>query len=154
MTDESKRPRKYEPKRPAAPPTDAAPALPREAPRGKRPLVRASAQEEADRELMLAIRIGDPTRTADAIKAGANVNLRDRHGMTPLHHAAAGSRACVRVLVKTGECDYLARDAQGRYAFELAIEWARDVAVGRLLAKKQAQQAAARGEFAYIPRTD
>lgn len=82
-----------------------------------------------------------------------NVNVRDGQGMTPLHHAAArGARPCIRLLVASGKCDYLIRDNQGRYAFELAIEWARDYAVGRLLTMKQAQQAAARGVPAYEPR--
>lgn len=82
-----------------------------------------------------------------------NVNTQDEDGMTPLHHAAAlGARPCIRLLVNSGRCDYLIRDNQGRYAFELAIEWARDYAVGRLLAKKQAQQAAAQGVPAYVPR--
>lgn len=84
---------------------------------------------------------------------GVNVNVRDNQGMTPLHHAAAsGARPCIRLLVASGQCDYLIRDNQGRYAFELAIEWARDYAVGRLLAKKQAQQAAAQGVTAYEQR--
>ena len=48
--------------------------------------------------------------------------------------------------------DYLLRDNRGRYAFELAIEWAHDYAVARLLAKKQAQQAATRGVPAFVPR--
>ncbi len=84
---------------------------------------------------------------------GVNVNVRDEQGMTPLHHAAArGARPCIRLLVASGKCDYLIRDEHGRYAFELAIEWARDYTVGRLLAKKQVQQAAAQGVAAFEPR--
>lgn len=85
---------------------------------------------------------------------GADVNVPDHNGMTALHHAAVrGARPCIRLLVASGKCDFLARDKQGRYAFELAIEWARDYAVARLLIKKQAQQAAAQGVAAYVPRT-
>lgn len=84
---------------------------------------------------------------------GANPNAQDEEGMTPLHHAAAlGSRVCIRALVNSGKCDYLIRDNRGRYAFELAIEWARDYAVARLLMKKQLQQAHAQGVPAYVPR--
>lgn len=83
-----------------------------------------------------------------------NVNVQDESGMTALHHAAAlGARPCIRLLVATGKCNYLLRDNKGRYAFELAAEWARDYAVARLLAKKQAQQAAAQGVPAFMPRT-
>lgn len=85
---------------------------------------------------------------------GGDVNVRDDEGLTPLHHAAArGARHAIRALVKSGRCDYLIRDNKGRYAFELAIEWARDHAVARLLMTKQAQQAARLGLPAYIPRT-
>lgn len=91
---------------------------------------------------------------ARAIAEGADVNVQDAHGMTALHHAAAhGARPCIRILVGSGKCDYLIRDHMDRYAFEIADEWARDYAVARLLAKKQLQQAAARGVPAYEPRT-
>ena len=90
---------------------------------------------------------------ARAIAEGADVNVQDAHGMTALHHAAAhGARPCIRILVGSGKCDYLIRDHLDRYAFEIAAEWARDYAVGRLLAKKQAQQAAAQGVAAFEPR--
>ena len=107
-----------------------------------------------DQMLFSHVRKGDASRLSHAVARGADVNVQDRHRMTPLHHAAAlGERACVRVLVNSRRCDYLARDSQGRYAFELAIEWARDHAVGRLLAKKQAQQAAEQDVPAYVPRS-
>lgn len=92
-------------------------------------------------------------QVARAIQDGADVNVQDANGMTALHHAASqGARPCIRLLVASGRCDCLIRDHQGRYAFELAIEWARDYAVGRLLATKQVLQAAARGGAAFVPR--
>ena len=99
-------------------------------------------------------KMGDADSLRAALAAGAAVNAQDDHGMTALHHAAAkGVRPCIRLLVATGQCDYLLRDNKGRYAFELAIEWARDYGVARLLMKKQAQQAHAQGVPAYVPRT-
>lgn len=66
--------------------------------------------------------------------------------MTPLHHAAAlGARPCIRLLVNSGKCDYLLQDNLGRYASDLAIEWARDYAVARLLTKHQVRQAYEQG---------
>lgn len=106
---------------------------------------------DSNRRIFLAVERLSAAQLAQLLaEPGVNVNLRDKQGMTPLHHAAAsGARPCIRLLVASGKCDYLIRDSQGRYAFELAIEWARDYAVGRLLAKKQAQQAAAQGVTAY-----
>ena len=90
---------------------------------------------------------------AEALANGGDANEQDKNGMTPLHHAAAlGARPCIRVLVASGQCDYLLRDRYGRYAYELAIEHARDFAVARLLMKKQRQQAHARGVPAYVTR--
>lgn len=75
------------------------------------------------------------------IHAGADVNNQDEQGMTPLHHAVLlGARPCIRVLVNSGLCDYTIRDHFGRCASDIAVEWTRDYAVGRLLSKKQAMQ--------------
>lgn len=121
-------------------------------------LGRAAVQRhvEVRRGLFLAVERLSAEKLAHWLaEPGVNVNVQDDSGMTPLHHAAArGARPCIRLLVASGQCDYLIRDKQGRYAFELAIEWARDYAVGRLLSMKQAQQAAARGVPAYEPRPD
>ncbi|MGC3983109.1 MAG: ankyrin repeat domain-containing protein [Steroidobacteraceae bacterium] len=77
---------------------------------------------------------------------GAEINSKDGRGMTALHHAAAiGARPCIRALMKSPSCDYLARDTQGRYPSDLAIEWAGDYALARLLAWKQLKQAAGEG---------
>ncbi len=81
------------------------------------------------------------------LAGGANVNARDEEGMTALHHVAStGARVCLRLLVATGRCDYRILDIHGRTAAELAIEWARDYAVGRLLSKHEIRQARIEGE--------
>lgn len=89
-----------------------------------------------------------------AIRAGdCDVNFQDEHGLTALHHAAAdGARPCIRLLVNSGKCDYLIQDNKGRYASDLAIQWARDYAVGRLLTKHQLRQAHERGVPAWSPK--
>ncbi|MFZ3287777.1 MAG: ankyrin repeat domain-containing protein [Telluria sp.] len=80
------------------------------------------------------------------LQDGTDINFQDEEGMTPLHHAAAlGARPCIRLLVNSGKCDYLLQDNLGRYASDLAIEWARDYAVGRLLTKHQVRQAYEQG---------
>lgn len=105
-------------------------------------------------EAVACVRGGDPDALASALARGADPNEVDANGMNALHHAAAlDARPCMRVLVASGKCDYLQRDDFGRYASELAIEWGQDYAVARLLSKKQAQQAAAQGVPAFVPRT-
>ena len=100
------------------------------------------------------VKIGDADSLRDALATSGDINAQDDHGMTALHHAAArGVRPCIRLLVASGKCDYLIRDNQGRYAYELAVEWGRDYAVARLLMQKQARQAAAQGVPAFVPRT-
>jgi ankyrin repeat protein len=90
-----------------------------------------------------------------AIRDKADVNMPDATGMTALHHAAArGARGCIRVLVNSGQCDYLAQDNEGRYASDIALEGARDYAVARLLLRKQVQQAHRTAQPAYIRPSD
>lgn len=96
--------------------------------------------------LIEAVRSKSTVLTECSLKDGTDVNFQDEEGMTPLHHAAAlGARPCIRLLVNSGRCNYLLRDKLGRYASDLAIEWARDYAVGRLLTKHQVRQACEQG---------
>jgi ankyrin repeat protein len=94
-------------------------------------------------------------RGVDEILSSGNdvdINAQDEQGMTALHYAAVyAARPCIRLLVASGKCDYLIRDHKGRYASDLAIEWSRDYAVGRLLTKHQIRQAFARGVPAWVP---
>ena len=112
---------------------------------------KVSVDHAFDGEVLAHTRFGDADMVKDLIeKYHADVNYQDQNGMTALHHAAAlGARPCIRVLVNSGQCDYLLKDKENRYAYELAIIWAKDYAVGRLLAKKQAQQALEQGVPAF-----
>lgn len=99
-------------------------------------------QEMEEQEFIISVKEGKLWRTESAISLGINVNIQDKFGMTALHHAAAiGFRGGVRMLVNSGQCNYLIKDNKGRLASDLAYEWGRDYAVGLLLQKKEARQA-------------
>ena len=70
-------------------------------------------------ELYQAIRANDLARLQSLIKDPANVNLKDRHGSTPLMHAAAvGSVDAVKMLLRAGA------DAKAKNAFDAtALMW-------------------------------
>jgi len=103
-------------------------------------------QKTVSRDLMNAVKAGDAVAVRDAIHNRADANVQDEDGMTALHYAAAyNARPCLRVLLKIGKLNYLIRDKKGRYASELAFEYGKDYAVGRLLAKKEAEQAESEG---------
>lgn len=105
-----------------------------------------SMSDDLERGLLEAIQKNSFQHTRYWLKKGANPNLQDDAGMTPLHHAASlGSRTALRLLVSSGKCDYLIVDKLGRYPSDLAIEWSRDFAVARLLTRKRLQQAHAQG---------
>lgn len=106
-----------------------------------------------DLALLDAIERADSTEVSRLIAKNANPNTPDDEGMTSLHHAAGlGDRGCIRVLVNSGACNYLIRDNYGRYASDLAIEWARDFGIARLLSTKRRQQAFVHGVPAYVAR--
>lgn len=103
----------------------------------------AEYQKTVNREIFKAVKAGDAVGVRDAIHNHADANVQDEDGMTPLHYAAAyNARPCLRVLLKIGNLNYLIKDKKGRYASGLAFEYGKDYAVGRLLAKKEAEQAA------------
>ena len=51
----------------------------------------------------------------------------------------------MRVILKSGKCDFLIRDGQGRLPSQLAREYGHDDAMARLLLIKEIQQAQAQG---------
>lgn len=112
----------------------------------------AKTRADQERQFVRAALLGWAYAVKHFVDAGVNVNAQDEDGMTPLHCAASvGSRACVRLLLASGRCDYLLQDRKGRYASDLAMTWARDHAMARLLRKKQRQQAFVQGVPAWEP---
>lgn len=99
------------------------------------------------REFLRAAERGDEQSVRIFLMAGFPPNWQDPESGESALHVAAGSkaRAVVRLLVETGFCDYLLRDAQGRLASELAYMHGEDPTVSRLLGIKERKQAEARG---------
>jgi ankyrin repeat protein len=81
------------------------------------------------------------------IEEGFPVTWQDpQSGLTALHIVAAcRARASLRILLKTGECDFLLRDNHGRLPSEMAYLYGEDVAIARLLGNKERKQAEAQG---------
>ena len=103
-----------------------------------------------DKRLINSVKAANASAVKHLIeKTDVNVNYQDEDGMTALHWAAACSaRPCLRILVNSAKCSYLLKDKNGRFASELAFEYGRDYAVGRLLMKKEAEQAVKDGVLA------
>lgn len=80
-------------------------------------------------------------------KVGVPVNYQDPlHQETALHIVAAcRARKALRLLLKTGQINFLLRDRKGRLASEMAYLYGRDPAVARLLGIKEKKQGAAQG---------
>ncbi|WP_137137946.1 ankyrin repeat domain-containing protein [Pseudomonas asiatica] len=106
------------------------------------PEFEAAIEKVREQEFIREVKAGKVSSVERSIQLGINVNAQDKFGMTALHYAAAtGFRPCIRLLVNSGQCNYLLQDNKGRLASELAYEWGRDYAVGLLLQKKEARQA-------------
>lgn len=91
---------------------------------------------------LTAARRSNATKLQQLLQDGADINTQDDDGMTALHYVAAyGARPCLRVLLKDDRCDFLIKNNNGNYASDLAMLWAKDYAVCKLLNKKQALQA-------------
>ena len=82
-----------------------------------------------------------------------DVNWRDvETGLTLLNLAAGyGDRELLRLLLQHPETDYLVEDREGRFPSTLAFVVAKDSVVGRLLVKKQGDQARSLDLVAYGP---
>jgi len=98
-------------------------------------------------ELISAAQNCDARKLQALITKSAPVNYQDPEtGATALHYVAGyDARPALRVLLKTGQCDFLIRDNEGRLASELAGTYGHDPAMARLLLAKEKQQARERG---------
>lgn len=73
--------------------------------------------------LHLAAERGYDTVVQELLRAGANVNARDKMKRTPLYLAAANARlACCKILLENRGADMLAKDVTGRVALDVAEE--------------------------------
>lgn len=81
------------------------------------------------------------------IEEGFPVTWQDpESGLSALHIVAAcQARNALRVLLYSGQCDFLLRDKQGRLPSEMAYLYGEDVAVARLLGNRERKQAEMQG---------
>ena len=98
-------------------------------------------------KLLIAAQTGRHENLQTLLDQGAPVDFTDpATGATALHYVAAyAARPAFRVLLKSGKCDFLMRDRNGRLASELAGVYGRDLAMERLLLTKEIRQAKAEG---------
>ncbi len=103
--------------------------------------------EKYGEEYLLAARRGDAHFFELYLSFGMPVNYQHpKTGETALHIAASRrARHIIRAILKTGKCDFLVRDNQGRLASEMAHLYGRDPAVTRLLGLKERKQGEAQG---------
>jgi len=100
------------------------------------------------KQFLRAAEQGDARRLKLYIDEGFPSTWQDlKTGETALHIAAAcQAREALRVILKSGTCDFLIRDAQGRLPSEMAYLYGNDPAVARLLGNKERIQAETQGE--------
>lgn len=103
--------------------------------------------EKYGEEYLHAAERGDAHFFELYLSFGMPVNYQHpKTGESALHIAAARrARHIIRSLLKTGQCDFLLRDKQGRLPSELAHLYGRDPAITRLLGLKERGQGEAQG---------
>jgi ankyrin repeat protein len=98
-------------------------------------------------QLLAAAKDGDAEELDRLIREGAPVNFVDPvDHATALHYIAAyDARPALRVILKSGKCDFLVRDWEGRLPSEIAREYGQNSAMARLLLIKEMRQAQEQG---------
>ncbi len=93
------------------------------------------------------VKLGIPGRIQVFLEEGMPVNYQDPKTLQTALHVAASvqARHAIRLLIKTGECDFLVRDKKGRFPSEVAYTAGCDPALARLLGNKERKQADAQG---------
>jgi ankyrin repeat protein len=114
---------------------------------GVRPLRVHLEQTQLGLDFVEAARECHAAKLQRLIDRNAPVNFIDPHDRaTALHYIAAyRARPALRVILKSGKCDFLIRDGQGRLPSQLAREFGHDDAMARLLLIKEIRQAQAQG---------
>ncbi|MEZ5551521.1 MAG: hypothetical protein R3E82_11570 [Pseudomonadales bacterium] len=102
----------------------------------------------AGEQLLDAVLNGDSADVEQAIASGAPLDYAmPDTGATALHLAASiASRGAIRALLRAEEnLSFCVRDHEGRFPSEIAYLYGRDVAMARLLARKEKKEARAAG---------
>ena len=99
------------------------------------------------REFLKAAERGSAVAIGAFIEEGFPTNWQDNRTKETALHVAAASRAhgVLRVLLDSGQCDYLLRDKGGRLASDLAYLYGHDPVAARLLGIHERKQAKAQG---------
>lgn len=98
-------------------------------------------------KFLQAAEYGNYKRIQRFVDAGFPVNYQDPSSKLSALHvvAACKARSAFRVLLGSGECDYLLRDKKGRLSSELAFTVGKDFVLSRLLRKKEVKQGKEKG---------
>lgn len=109
--------------------------------------IRADVTIMLGKELLKVAQHGNVNKLKLFIDEKFPVNYQDPETSETVLHIAAGSRArkVLRLILSTGQCDFLLRDEQGRLASELAFLYGQDIAVAKLLGIKERKQGEAQG---------
>lgn len=107
----------------------------------------------SESEFRLGLEFVEAAKECDAAKLkrliddNAPVNFVDpTDHATALHYIAAyRARPALRVILKSGKCNFLVHDGQGRLPSQLAREYGHDDAMARLLLIKEVRQVQAMG---------